>query len=71
MDDQLLALQAEVLKLSQTFKSTMCPEPPRSKNYPLLDDDELAILLGWQDLNGYNKIIQTTFLARHILMREK
>lgn len=33
------------------------PEPRRSKNYPLLDDDELTIFLGWQDLNRYNKII--------------
>ncbi|KAJ6005298.1 hypothetical protein N7451_003242 [Penicillium sp. IBT 35674x] len=42
----------------------MSPNPPRSKNYPLLNDDELTILLGWQDLNRYNKIIHNNIARK-------
>ncbi|KAJ5803548.1 uncharacterized protein N7503_005998 [Penicillium pulvis] len=42
----------------------MSPKPPRSKNYPLLDDDELTILLDWQDLNKYKKIIHNNIARK-------
>ncbi|KAJ6101939.1 hypothetical protein N7486_004366 [Penicillium sp. IBT 16267x] len=69
-DDQLLEeLQAEDLSYEQTSKSAESPKPPCSKKYPLFDDDELAILLGWQDLNGYNEKIRNK-IAREAYSRE-